>query len=339
MMEDFGALVEAMLNLVRDGGLFARGVLDGHVAGLVRVRAEYPWAAAQVSAHNDINPRNVLFDGERLWLVDWELAFRNDPLADVANIANNFSEAPNVDTLVLEGWLGRSPDVDTRRRLTLMRDLQRLFAGCLLLSEFIGRARAGGRAHRADARPVPRRDHAWRAPGDTRAALRAGQDAPRRLRRRNGREDVVAVDDAVTRAGTDAGARWELAGYRRAVMHIAPIFPVRDVAAALAFYERLGFVTRTFHEGGCGYATADGVEIHLGAIPADRRTTPASAYLFVDDANEVAARWVAAGIDVAGPEDTSWERREGAIVDPDGNIIRFGSALTAPSARGQRDDV
>ena len=139
VMEDFGMLVEAMLNLVRDGGLFAPGVLDGHVAGLARVRAEYPWAAAQVSAHNDINPRNVLFDGDRLWLVDWEMAFRNDPLADVANIANNFSEVPDVDTLVLEGWLGRSPDDDTRRRLSLIRDLQRLFAGCVLLSEFIGR--------------------------------------------------------------------------------------------------------------------------------------------------------------------------------------------------------
>jgi Phosphotransferase enzyme family len=139
LMEDFGALVEAMLSLVRDGGLFAPGVLDGHVAGLARVRAEYPRAAAQVSAHNDINPRNVLFDGERLWLVDWELAFCNDPLADVANIANNFPEVPDVDTLVLEGWLGRSPDDDTRHRLALMRDLHRLFYGTLLLSEFIGR--------------------------------------------------------------------------------------------------------------------------------------------------------------------------------------------------------
>jgi hypothetical protein len=139
VMEDFGALVEALLNLVRDGGLFAPGVLDGHVAGLAHVRAEYPRAAAQVSAHNDINPRNVLFDGERLWLVDWELAFRNDPLADVANIANNFSEVPDVDALVLEGWLGRSPDDDTGHRLALMRDLHRLFYGCLFLCEFIGR--------------------------------------------------------------------------------------------------------------------------------------------------------------------------------------------------------
>jgi Ser/Thr protein kinase RdoA (MazF antagonist) len=136
--KDFGALVEVLLNLIVDGGLFAPGVLDSHVAGLSRVRAEYPGASAQVSAHNDINPRNVLFDGKRLWLVDWELAFRNDPLADVANIANNFSEVPDVDTHVLEGWQDRSPDDDTRHHLALMRDLHRLFYGCGMLAEFIG---------------------------------------------------------------------------------------------------------------------------------------------------------------------------------------------------------
>jgi hypothetical protein len=139
VMADFGALTDAMLHLVRDGGLFAPGVLDGHVDGLARIRAEYPWAAAQVSAHNDVNPRNVLFDGERLWLVDWELAFRNEPLADVANLANNFAAVPDVDTLVLEGWLGRTPDDETRHHLALLRDIHQLFYGCLLLSQFIGR--------------------------------------------------------------------------------------------------------------------------------------------------------------------------------------------------------
>ena len=139
VMKDFGALTEALLNLVRDGGLFAPGVLDGHVAGLARIRAEYPFADAQVSAHHDINPRNVLFDGRRLWLVDWEMAFRNDPLADLANLASNFSDVPDVDTLVLEGWLGRPPDDDILHRLSLMRDLHTLFSGCLLLADFLGR--------------------------------------------------------------------------------------------------------------------------------------------------------------------------------------------------------
>ncbi len=138
LMEDFGALAEVMLNLVIDRGLFTAGVLDRHVAGLARIRAEYPSGVAAASAHNDINPRNVLFDGEQLWLVDWELAFGNDPIADLANIANNFSEVSDVDNLVLEGWLGRSPDDDIRRRLALMRDLHRLFYAGLMLSDFIG---------------------------------------------------------------------------------------------------------------------------------------------------------------------------------------------------------
>ena len=136
---DFGVLTDALLRFVVDGRLFAPGVLDRHCAALARIRDEYPWEHDQVAAHNDLNPRNVLFDGRRLWLVDWELAFGNDPFADVANLVNNFHDVPDVETLVLEGWLDRSPDDHERHRLALMRDLHRLFSGCLLLSEFVGR--------------------------------------------------------------------------------------------------------------------------------------------------------------------------------------------------------
>jgi hypothetical protein len=48
---------------------------------------------------------------------------------------------------------------------------------------------------------------------------------------------------------------------------IAPIFPVRDLSASLAHYQRLGFATREYAGGGYGYATRDGVEIHLGVVP------------------------------------------------------------------------
>ena len=77
--------------------------------------------------------------------------FRNDPLADVANIANNFSEVPNVDTLVLEGWLGPvarrrhppPPHADARPPTTVRR---------LPAAQRVHRtARSGGRAHRTDA--------------------------------------------------------------------------------------------------------------------------------------------------------------------------------------------
>jgi predicted enzyme related to lactoylglutathione lyase len=113
---------------------------------------------------------------------------------------------------------------------------------------------------------------------------------------------------------------------------IAPIFAVRDVDAAMAHYRRLGFATRAYAGGGYGYATRDDVEIHLGLVPAEdpRRS---SAYLFADDADALAAAWRAAGVEMHGPVDTPWGQREGVVVDPDGNVIRFGSPTRTEAGR------
>jgi catechol 2,3-dioxygenase-like lactoylglutathione lyase family enzyme len=107
---------------------------------------------------------------------------------------------------------------------------------------------------------------------------------------------------------------------------VAPNFPVRDVRASLDHYRRLGFVTREYEGGGYGYATLDGVEIHLGRAP-DLGSARASAYLFVEDADDLARQWRDAGADVRPPEDTEWGKHEGALVDPDGNVIRFGPPI------------
>ena len=84
---------------------------------------------------------------------------------------------------------------------------------------------------------------------------------------------------------------------------------------------------------GYGYASRDNVEIHLGVVPdADHRTS--SAYLFVADADELAAQGRSVGVDVGPPEDTEWGQREGAAVDPDGNS--FGSVHPSDSSACQR---
>ncbi len=68
---------------------FAPGLLDPHRAAFERLREELEWDPANhVSSHNDPNPQNVLFDGARLWLIDWEAACRNDPMVDVAIFAD-----------------------------------------------------------------------------------------------------------------------------------------------------------------------------------------------------------------------------------------------------------
>jgi predicted enzyme related to lactoylglutathione lyase len=112
------------------------------------------------------------------------------------------------------------------------------------------------------------------------------------------------------------------------VKRAAPIFPVRDLSASLDHYQRLGFTTRQYGGGGYGYAVRDGIEIHLGVAPDLRPSAPShSVYLFVDDADALAEAWRAAGAEVYMPEDTEWGQHEGAHVDPDGNVLRFGSPM------------
>jgi catechol 2,3-dioxygenase-like lactoylglutathione lyase family enzyme len=114
------------------------------------------------------------------------------------------------------------------------------------------------------------------------------------------------------------------------VKRIVPILPVRDLRASLAHYGRLGFATREYAGGGYGYASLDGIEIHLGVVSdVDPRTPRSVAYLFVEDADQLAQTWRAAGADVRVPEDTEWGQHEGVLIDPDGNMIRFGSPMTS----------
>ena len=111
---------------------------------------------------------------------------------------------------------------------------------------------------------------------------------------------------------------------------IAPIFAVRDLDAALIHYGRLGFATRADAGGTYGFATRDDVHLHLAVVlDLDPLTSTSAAYLYVDDAAALHADWSAAR--VAGrfrrPVDTDYGLREGAHVDTDGNLLRYGSPL------------
>ena len=78
-LRDYPELLEGMLNYLRICGRYRPERFAPHGEALTRIREAYPWdPAALVSSHNDPNPGNFIFDGERLWLVDWETAFRND---------------------------------------------------------------------------------------------------------------------------------------------------------------------------------------------------------------------------------------------------------------------
>ena len=135
-------LIRRMLTFLRGSRVFAAGLLDRHLEGLERISEAYPWDdAARVSSHNDPNPRNILFDGARLWLVDWETAYRNDSITDLAVVTHELAATPDLQHELLRSWLGREPDPATNARLVLMRQLTRMFFACAIFRHFAGDTR------------------------------------------------------------------------------------------------------------------------------------------------------------------------------------------------------
>ncbi len=109
----------------------------------------------------------------------------------------------------------------------------------------------------------------------------------------------------------------------------SPVFPVRDLERAMEHYRRMGFAVRRY-EGPDAYAFAvrDDLELHLAQVDGLKPKRNMSAvYLFVDDADALFAEWAAAGLDgrLVEPTDTEYGMREGACLDVDANLIRFGS--------------
>jgi aminoglycoside phosphotransferase (APT) family kinase protein len=132
---DYPDIVARLFAHVRRTRLFAAGVLDAHVERLERIREAYAAGSASlVASHNDAIPSNILFDGERLWLIDWESAYRNDPLVDVATMLDTLAPSPELEDVLLRAWLGGAADETVLARLELIRALTRLYYAGVLLS-------------------------------------------------------------------------------------------------------------------------------------------------------------------------------------------------------------
>jgi DNA-binding MarR family transcriptional regulator/catechol 2,3-dioxygenase-like lactoylglutathione lyase family enzyme len=217
-----------------------------------------------------------------------------------------------VDILVSRGYLERGTDQGDRRRMVL---------------ELTGR---GEEVVDAAARGVDEVDRQLeeRLSPDQIEAMRSGLIALAEIKA-----------DAVT-SGT--GKRRPARQFRR----FSPIFPVRDLRAALAHYAMLGFGTTAYEDGDAyGFATRDGIGVHLSAFhdhdhedeghgqghdhQHGHEHGPSAAYLYVTDADALYEEWSQPGIagNTHPVEPTDYGLREGSHVDPDGNLIRFGSPI------------
>lgn len=77
------------------------------LAGLLAITAGLEAAIGPVDlalAHNDLLPANLLDDGEKLWLIDWDYGGFNTPLFDLASIATNCGFSPALSARLLEAY-------------------------------------------------------------------------------------------------------------------------------------------------------------------------------------------------------------------------------------------
>jgi hypothetical protein len=116
---------------------------------------------------------------------------------------------------------------------------------------------------------------------------------------------------------------------------VAPGLPTTDMARTVEHYQRLGF---TFSAPGSAAPAAeacfaigerDGVSLHFALKPDhDPSRTATWVYISVEDADELSAELDASGAGQGrAPRDTDYKMRELAHIDPDGNMLLFGSPL------------
>jgi hypothetical protein len=135
--------VGEMLGRLQQSRATPRDSLTPHLEALARIRAALPWdEATHVSSHNDPNPRNMIFDGQRVWLIDWELAFRNDPLVDLAILATDLADTPELENALLQARFGAPANRSLAARLRVIRLLTRLFYGGIVLESLGETARS-----------------------------------------------------------------------------------------------------------------------------------------------------------------------------------------------------
>ena len=109
------ATLFCVFHVIRD---YARTLTAGHspdIAALPEYLAlSAEWEAAQVPlpiifGHNDLLPANILDDGHRLWLIDYEYAGFSTALFDLAGAASNAGMTDAQSDVLLHSYFGTTP--------------------------------------------------------------------------------------------------------------------------------------------------------------------------------------------------------------------------------------
>ena len=106
--------------VLRAAGSAHSARLDDLMAAAVSLEAAVG-AIDLVFAHNDLLAANLIDDGRRLWLIDYEYAGFSSPLFDLGNLASNNGLDGRQESWLLENYFERALDDGLRRRYQAMK--------------------------------------------------------------------------------------------------------------------------------------------------------------------------------------------------------------------------
>jgi thiamine kinase-like enzyme len=101
-------IVRSYLQYLKSHGSRWSGRLDAFHGLNERLESRFT-GTGLVLGHNDLLAGNVLDDGSRLWLIDWDYAGFSTPLFDLANLATNNDLPPAAEAELLGEYLGITP--------------------------------------------------------------------------------------------------------------------------------------------------------------------------------------------------------------------------------------
>jgi thiamine kinase-like enzyme len=87
---------------------------------LTRIERDAGAAEPPCLCHNDLLPANLIDDGQRIWIIDWEFAGRGDRFFDLGNLAANGAFDEQQELELLTAYFGEVGPQQLRR-LKLMR--------------------------------------------------------------------------------------------------------------------------------------------------------------------------------------------------------------------------
>jgi len=173
---DLQETIAAMVAGFAQSKILTGPVVQECFAYYAAIAQKYPWRDSQrVLSHNDLNPANLLSDGNKLWIVDWDAAFSNDRYVDLATAANFFIHTEEQETQFLQVYFDGGVNEYKSARFYIMRQISRIIYAILLVQVAVRNKPAGHPLDQEMEGNTLQRFSEWMAAGKLSMATHEGQ--------------------------------------------------------------------------------------------------------------------------------------------------------------------